>query len=224
MAWWLQTEHDGECGKRISYAGDWTEESAARIKAAEAQVAAEMIAKYFTPDPGPRPWPASPHDPILGTYTWTGFRHPMPDRPLEFRFEEKVDYLADCFGFIITDKIRDVIEGIEPDVHQYLPCKLRYRDGTAVPERRWLLNICNRLDTIAAEHSNILVDPADGYYLTGNGPFDVKLWKRKVAGHAIWSEWKYNNRTYVADALADAIRALDAHGWIFRTHLPEVDA
>jgi hypothetical protein len=222
MAWWLQGENDDERGKRISYSNEWVGDTEARIKAAESRVAEDMTAAHFTPDPGPRPWPASPYDPILGTGAWTGFRHPVPDRPYQMRFTEKVGYLADCFGNIITSRVRDVIETLEPGVHQFFPCELYLKDGTPIPEQRWYLNVCNRLDTIAAEHCNILIHPKHGYYLTGNGKTDVKVWKNNVIGHAIWSEWKYNNDIYVSDALVEAIRSLDVHGWIFRQYLTEV--
>ncbi len=223
MAWWVQGEIDDEFGKRISYPTEWMGDSKERMEAAMAQVAAEMKAAHFTPDPGPRPWPASPYDTIAGSGPTAGFRQPMPDHPYQLRFKVKVNYLPEIFGsYIITNKVRDAIEAHEPGVHQYLPCELYYKDGIQVPEERWMLNICNRLDTIAAEHCNIVVSPRSGYYLTGNGPADVKVWKQKVAGHAIWSEWKYNNDTYASDALVEAIKALGVHGWVFRQYLPEV--
>jgi hypothetical protein len=167
--------------------------------------------------------PSSVHDPVGGTGPSSGFRQPIPDRPYQRRFTEKVTYLPEIVGSsLVTTRIRDIIEALEPGIHQYLPCELFYKDGTPVPGERWYLNICNRLDTIAAEHCNIFVFPDTKKYATGNGPTDVKVWKHEVAGHAIWSEWKYNNRVYVSDALADAIKALDVHGWVFRQYLPEV--
>lgn len=223
MAWWAQTESDDEFGVRVSYETEWLGDSRERMDAAMAQVAQEIIATHFTPDPGARPWPASIYDPIHGTGPTIGFRQPMPDRPYRVRLKEKPSYLPDIFhNCIITNHVRDAIEALEPGVHQYLPFELYYKDGTPVPGERWYLNICNRLDTIAPEHCNIGVYPDVGKYFTGNGPPDVKVWKHKVAGHAIWSEWKYNNRTYVSDALADALKAMGAHGWAFRQYLPEV--
>lgn len=223
MAWWLQGEIDDEFGKRISYPTEWMGDSHARMKAAMAQVAAEMTSKYFTPDPGPRPWPASPFDPILGTGPTFGFVQPMPDRPYQLRFKTRITYLPDIYDeWMITDRVRDVIETLEPGVHQYLPCELFHEDGKLVSERYWILNICNRLDTIAPEHSDIIVSPHTGKYLTGNGKRNISVWHNKVAGHAIWSEWKYNNRTYVSDAFADAIKALGVNGWVFRKYLAEV--
>lgn len=223
MAWWAQKEIDDEFRKRISYRTEWMGDSKQRLDAAMRQVADEMIAKHFTPDPGPRPWRASVYDPIVGSGPTIGFRQPMNAEPYKLRFVEEVGYLPEIYdAWIITSRIRDVIEGLEPGVHQYLPCELYYKDGSLVPGERWLLNICNRLDTIAVEHCNIVVHPILGTYMTGNGKTDVKVWKEKVAGHAIWSEWKYNDRTYVSDALAEAIKALGVNGWAFRQYLPEV--
>ena len=223
MAWWLQGEIDDECGKRLTYKIESIGDTDIRMKAAEAQVEADLMARYFTPHPGSRPWPmpASVHDPVGGTGVNSGFRQPMPDRPYQFR-ARKSDYLPDCMGFIITKRIRDVIEKLEPGVHQYLPCELYYKDGTLAPGERRYLNICNRLDTIAPEHCNIGIFPDNGKYYTGNGTWDVKVLQHKVAGHAIWSEWKYNNRTYVSDAFAEAIKALGVHGWVFRKYVAEV--
>lgn len=138
---------------------------------------------------------------------------------------EEANYLADilptCLGKAITGFVRDAIEEIEPGVHQYFPCEIFFQDGTQLDEDRWILNICNRLDTIAVEHSNIVESPNTSRYMTGNGPFDVKLWKDKVAGKAIWHEWRYS-RTYAADALVERLREADIHGFEFYKYLPEV--
>ena len=232
MAWWLQMEHDGERGKVMGGPTEWMGDSEARFAAAEAQVAEDLTKKYFTPDPGPRPWPESIYDPITGTAfydpshgtgPYSGFRQPTPDRPYQLRFTEKISYLPDCFGYMISSRVRDIIATLEPNVHQYLPVEFFYSDGREIEEERWYLNICNRLDTIAAAHSDIIVHPYTKKYLTGNGPFDVKIWKHKISGHAIWSEWKYNNNIYVSDRFADAFRDLGLHGWVFRKYLPEVE-
>jgi Protein of unknown function (DUF1629) len=234
MAWWLHLENDHERGRKLTWPSEFFDDTEARMKVASQSVADELTARYFTPDPGPRPWPKSIYDPVHGTaifdpvhgtYPWTGFRQPMPDRPYKLRFKSKIGKLPDCYGWMITNRVRDAIEALEPGVHQHLPVEFYYKDGAKIPEERWYLNICNRLDTIAAEHSDIIVQPKFGYYLTGNGPYptDIKLWKHKVAGHAIWAEWKYNNDTYVSDALADAIREMGIYGWVFRQHLPEVE-
>ncbi len=160
MAWRLQHEIDDERGKRISYPSEWVGDSGERMKAATQSVANKLTARYFTPDPGPRPWPESIYDPINGTAIYdpvhgagpsSGFRQPLPDRPYQRRFTEKVTYLPEILGVsVITSRIRDVIEKLEPGVHQYLPFEFYYKDGEKIPGERWYLNICNRLDTIAA--------------------------------------------------------------------------
>jgi hypothetical protein len=196
MAWWLQMQHDGERGKRLTYEIKAIGDTEARLEASSEQVEADLMAKYFTPHPGQRPWPmpSSVYDPVGGTGPSSRFRQPMPDRPYQYRVR-KSDYLPDCIGYIITNRIRDVIEALEPGVHQYLPVEFFYKNGTQLPGERWYLNICNRLDTIAAEHCNIQVHPKLGIYQTGNGDWDVKVWKHKVARHAIWCEWKYGDYT-----------------------------
>jgi hypothetical protein len=224
MAWYLQGEYDYERGKRVSYESKWMGDTDERLKASDAQVKAELMAKYFTPDPGPRPWPmpASIYDPVGGTGPWSGFKHPMPDKPFQLQFIEEVDFLPDCYGYMISTKIGDVIEALEPGVHQYLPCEWYDMHGRLIPEQRWMLNICNRLDTIAPEHSDIIVHPKLEIYMNGNGDRHVSIWKYKAASHAIWCEWKYGSYNYASDAFAEALQDLKIHGLMCKQHLAEI--
>ncbi|HXD03127.1 MAG TPA: DUF1629 domain-containing protein [Novosphingobium sp.] len=225
-AWWAQQEWDSD-EYRIVYQTEWVGDDGERYAEAKAQVEREIREKYLTPDPGPRPWyPPSPWDILHGVSPGIGFRFPVPDRPYRFQITERPTYLADIFpvrcGEAISERVVEAIEQVEPGVHQYLPCELYQPDGSPIPERRWILNNCNRFDSVALGHCNVVELSQTGKIAKGNGKTDIKVWRDVVAGHALWTDWRImNSPLYVADALVERLRAMAAHGWRFDHHLPE---
>ena len=89
-----------------------------------------------------------------------GWRWPMPDRPFLARLKKPKKTIVDIIEtpfecYAVSEKVIDLIERIEPGVHQYLPFELVYPDGAFHHEKRWLLNVCTRVDVFDAECSNV---------------------------------------------------------------------
>jgi hypothetical protein len=227
MAWWAQQEWDSD-EFRIVYRTEWMGDSGERYAEATAEVERVIRETHLTPDPGPRPWlPPSPWDILHGVSPGIGFRYPMPDRPYQLAIAEEATYLADILpvrcGEAITERVVDAIERIEPGVHQFLPCELHFRDGSPVPERRWILNNCERLDSVAVGHCNVVMSQKTGFILKGNGKTDIKVWRDVVAGHALWTDWRMGGSPlYIADDLYETLNALRVRGWRFDHRLPEI--
>lgn len=167
---------------------------------------------------------------------WTGHRYPMPERPLRFSATTlRVDlpnFLSAVIGEIIPPAIMDLIEKHEPGVHQYWPVRLECYDGGV--QDRVMLNICNRLDTIDAERSDVIRLKVTGNYVPGSlsadnprpfRPRETVLMKRSAIGScALWCEYRYDGqRTFVSDALHDDLVAVGHEGIDFDSEAGLVD-
>ena len=92
---------------------------------------------------------------------WDGIPYPIPERPFRFwaelsrsRSNEAPPFLLrHGGGMLIPQSVIDLIERHEPGVHRYWPTEIEYQDGPL--EGRFLLNICNRLDSIDVASSKV---------------------------------------------------------------------
>lgn len=154
-----------------------------------------------------------------GTYDnlASGWRWPSPPYPLSWALKYKEAYIPDCLGNIfiinVNDKVRDIIESIEPDVHHFVASELYDRDGKFL-ERRWLVNVCSRIETIAMGHCK-MVDLSYGGLVgpVGPIPYDVAVWKDKIEGRAIWNEYRWRERPLISDLLVQKLKDAGARGW-----------
>lgn len=159
----------------------------------------------------------------------SGFRYPTYDEPIRVKVTKLSGTLPDFlhvprqFAFSITQEVRDLIEKFEPGVHQYLPFELHLPGGQKEPTSRWLLNICNRLDTISIESSRNIVEgfpnrelyPALSYYGASSGKREFAVFRDKIAGHALWSEYKYDGLIGLSHEFAEEIFRRKLRGWQF---------
>jgi hypothetical protein len=154
-----------------------------------------------------------------------GFAVPFLTPPLRIRLKSAGKRLPDVMptaaGSAITQKVIDLIEDIEPGVHRYHPIEVMTKDGAPVAEARFLLNMCSRLDTIYVEKSNVFYARDVDMYLYGNGHRSIFVHKERVAGHAIWHEYKAA-RDFVSDAFAERFKAQNMRGLQFLYYCPEI--
>lgn len=163
-----------------------------------------------------------------------GRRFPMPDRPFQTQFvheqtEPLVDIVGTPFGYGLSQKVIDMIESIEPGVHQYLPLEFLNPDGSISPEKRWLLNITTRAETVKTDESNVVwfkdVNGEDYEFsprkygdLTANGgKRQIVIDAQKSANRALWKEWRYRTPGglgfMVSDRLWTMIQDAGVRGW-----------
>jgi hypothetical protein len=188
-----------------------------RMAEAEAQLLAEVKARYEADTvKGPLSLWYNPWEHSIGMQS--GWRWPLNDRPYRYRLAEPTDAMADI-DIGVSERVVDLIESLEPGVHQYLPVEVYHPYGSLF-ERRWLLNICSRLDTFAAEHSNIVVSP-HGRYSIGKDPFQVSAWAAKASGHALWCEYRVPLRM-ASETFREEANRKNIHGFAFKRHVSEI--
>lgn len=158
-----------------------------------------------------------------------GFRWPSYDEPLRDRITSRPkvmkDIVCSSFGYAVSDKARQVIEAVEPGVHQFLPFAFVNKRGVIDPERRWLLNVCNRIDAIDVEKSGPnIVEAPEGTIWRNAGPMDLVMSRDRMADRHLWYEWRYvHPGVVVSDVLWAALKKAKCSGWSTRdNHMPEV--
>lgn len=57
----------------------------------------------------------------------------------------------------VSPRFRDLIEAIEPGVHQFVPVEFVAKDGSPLATR-WFWQVCNRLDSVHRERTNYVLD------------------------------------------------------------------
>lgn len=61
--------------------------------------------------------------------------------------EALYDFLTLSGATIISGKLKDLVEAIEPDVHQYFPLKVSRKNGTPIGFL-WIWIVCSRIDSV----------------------------------------------------------------------------
>jgi hypothetical protein len=135
-----------------------------------------------------------------------GFRYPDLGGPIRLQVirRNKIEIpdiaLFDA-SMIVTTCVRDAIESIEPEVHNYLPVEVIMLDRSLAASR-WLLNICTQLDTIAMDKSEdvreifppMLAQKFPGWSRYNSdlqpGRTKIAVYRDRIAGRAIRFEYK----------------------------------
>lgn len=121
------------------------------------------------------------------------------------------------FGqFLVNDTVKDIIEALEPGVHQFFPMEL-YVDGE-LQRIDYFFNICNRLDTMDGEKTFPL--NARGFWKPKKGePSALVFSTAKIGDHHAWRD-KFKTGAFISDRLADAMQAAEVTGLSYQ-HWPQ---
>ena len=84
--------------------------------------------------------------------------------------------------FCVSERLRGLIEGLEPEVHQFLPMTYRWKDGS-VAEERWLFVCGNRIRAISDQST--APRTKKGQWIPGEGG-ELVFDRKKIAGKHFW--------------------------------------
>jgi hypothetical protein len=98
-------------------------------------------------------------------------------------------------AYVCTAKFRDVVEALEPSVHQFVPVEVVRKNGDHVADMFWFV-VCNRLDTLELDllrppvqrlgfHSVMGRDTRTVFNGSHIGNHHIWIDKRVIGGH-IW--------------------------------------
>jgi hypothetical protein len=137
--------------------------------------------------------------------------------------EPKSDVFTALGETLVNQKVVDLIEELEPGVHQFLPFELLDRNGKPWREPYFMLNVCNRVDAVVGEESDLEVpvflkdDP--GWRYDGGG----KHWTFRgeaIEGMAIWSDIRLRKKNLCSDAFWNEFKGRGLTGMEARTDRP----
>jgi len=143
------------------------------------------------------------------------------------------DFLAVEGLYLVSDKVRRIIEEFEPGVHQFVPVKvIRKRTGEEIGTWYWFFP-CNRLDTISrteAENLTLKYNPRTGIRwwdrVEKDKPEREVFSRPRIGDHHIWVDKYLGGPTiYMSNALYHALKKARVTGvnWRYMEELPETD-
>jgi len=104
---------------------------------------------------------------------------------------------------ICSAKFRDVVEILEPGVHQFVPVEVVRKNGDHVADMFWFVP-CNRLDTLELE---LLYPPVNhhGRYRGAGGDSRIVFSRSRIGDHHVWIDKRViSGFIWVSDKFHDA--------------------
>lgn len=125
------------------------------------------------------------------------------------------------FGaFWVPQNFKEIVEKLEPGVHQFFPIELVWSDGGHAAHRYWF-NICNRLDSVDRERTT--VEFRNTWYLKGDKSKMLVFNRSQIGSCHVWiDKFIAGNKPFVSEAFKKEMEMAGVTGLHFR-RLPEVD-
>ena len=122
---------------------------------------------------------------------------------------------AEKSALFVGPRLRDLTEGLEPSVHQFLPASLT-TGGETVAEMSYFV-VCTRLDALDPTACVPPIEPGARRFQGVRRPGDKLVFDaRKVAGHHVFHDLRSVGR-FISQELRDAIEASGIEGVDFGT-------
>lgn len=142
-----------------------------------------------------------------------GHRRPALTRQWEAVVEDYSGPLPDALSMTkVNDRVKRLVEALEPGVHQFRPMTLTMADGTK-PDGWWNMQCCNRIDAVAEEscievyryHPRPNDWPNWFYYLSDlDSRTRVSVHRDRIRGMSFWYDWRMQHY-FFSEALGQAI-------------------
>jgi hypothetical protein len=145
-----------------------------------------------------------------------GFRD-YPETPV-FRLKGKSipDFEEYSFYWFISNRMRVILEGVDPQAFAFLKCRVQLPDGTDAPFR-WLCDVVRVLDALDEEKSKIRINAAtDGSKFYGlSGGEDLIFNDDAVGPHHIFRMMYFDARVICDERMKRACKTEDLSGLRF---------
>jgi len=111
---------------------------------------------------------------------------------------------------MVNQTFKDILEELEPDVHQYFPMAVMVK-GEKIADHFWL-NICNRLDTV---HKTSCIPPLNEYGRwrpkTQSPENKLVFDEKAIGGHHAWHD-KFQGGTFISEMFAERLQEAGVTG------------
>ena len=124
--------------------------------------------------------------------------------------KELPDFIKMKGCWAVSEKFKDLVEGLEPHVHQFFPVQLTVDASVKSSGKYFLLNICQKVDAVIPERSNVslVLNEATGNILIhpGAGPPKWTLDKSLIKEWHLWrGDRQLRNKVFFSDKLMDGV-------------------
>lgn len=88
-----------------------------------------------------------------------------------------------AYGLLVSEKFKSVVEKFEPNVHQFFPIELVWKDGSHAADRFWFVP-CTRLDTVDRQKTTF--EFRNIWFLDGSKDKDLVFNRSQIGDHHVW--------------------------------------
>lgn len=125
-----------------------------------------------------------------------------------------LDY-ENAFISTVSDRFRDLIEEIEPGIHQFVPVKFIAKDDSDLA-MRWFWQICNRIDGINREYTNWTLSNGRVWKPTAGQVHKLVIDLEAIGAAKFWHDKHVSGATFVSDDAKKRIEDASITGTRFR--------
>jgi hypothetical protein len=144
--------------------------------------------------------------------------------PIKILWKDSAGRMAPDFdqtpAINISGKAKDIIEGIEPRVHRFVPVEYLYSKGAT--ETRFWLHVGNKIDSVNGEHSNMSFYMGGWYsardlmhlniplpdYINVDAPSRLVFNREATAPyHMWWDQYLGRGAIFISDVLGGRFKA-----------------
>lgn len=115
----------------------------------------------------------------------------------------------------VSEGFKDLIEGIEPGVHQFIPFDLFDKDGQKINRNTYFWRVRQFLDAINPEPGGVepLGRVPNHMWTMVPGRKNLAVYKDRIKGHAAWYDARFINYLFVSDEVVEGLKARNMTGW-----------
>ncbi len=151
-------------------------------------------------------------------YTNSSGRRVKPESvPKVIRWDSRrklLDYET-VFRKTVSDRLRKLIEEIEPGIHQFEPVQFIAKTGEDLGNR-WFWQVCNRLDTVHVERTENFIRTAVSWRASLRGEPKLVFSSDAIGEAQFWHDKHFSGGPFVSNAAHDRILAEAITGTHFK--------
>lgn len=129
-------------------------------------------------------------------------------------------------GNLVSSRLRDAVEELDPGRHQFFPVVAEDKNGVAVPGDFFIFNVVGRIEAIIEDRSNFNTsgrgDVENWGYVRRVGPWQCALDAAVIGDRACWIEHRYSGRWFISDRLAALLKKRKLNSYRLDYHCDEI--
>lgn len=152
---------------------------------------------------------------IMRSYSGRRVEPDSVPKVIKWNTKRKLLDYETAFISTVSDRFRDLIEEIEPGIHQFVPVKFIAKDGSDLATR-WFWQICNRIDGINREYTNWTLSNGRIWKPTAGQAHKLVIDLEAIGAAKFWHDKHVGSATFVSDHAKTHIEDASITGTRFR--------